>query len=88
MFNNRVGTFNIKSKFIEQNVTEILQIFAKIIVIKCEYLYFSKSFEYTGLSNFFEIVEEGDKIPTYKFYFEQEKGKTILKECKQIDIDF
>jgi len=63
---NRIGRFYISENLIKtENVH--YDIFSKVIIIKCEYIFHNKIFEYMGYSKLFDQIEPGHKVPKYIF---------------------
>jgi len=65
----RVGRFAIKQKTFEDNFDWIVELFSlfHIIPLRVEHKFEYSLYEYTAYSEDFDIVPEGEKVPTYKF---------------------
>ena len=65
----RIGKFTIKQETFEDNFDWIVELFSlfHIIPLRVEYKFEYSLYEYTAYSEDFDIVPEGEKVPTYKF---------------------
>jgi len=62
----RVGRFNIRSGVLKSNPDAFLILFPHIIVVRCEHMFHSESFEYIALSPLFAEVDLGGIAPDYR----------------------
>jgi len=74
---NRRGRILISDKLTRNN--EIPYVFYKIgfLPVRVEFLYAQISFEYIGISDLFDTVEEGEMIPTYVIKIDKNKKGDI-----------
>lgn len=61
----RLGRFLISDEMLRKNPRAVQRILSKVIVVRCEYLYPNRAFEYIAQSERFDVVEEGLLYPTY-----------------------
>jgi hypothetical protein len=62
----RVGRFSIRSAILKSDPDAFLILSAQIIVVRCEHLFHSESFEYVALSPLFDERDPGSMIPNYR----------------------
>lgn len=63
----RVGKFTITESQLNNELEFIQTIMTEIIVIRCEYQYHTRSFDYIALSHLFGICPDGFEPEYYKF---------------------
>lgn len=64
---HRKGRFMITWAAIQTMPARILEIMARVIVIRAEYMGIMHAIEYHALSPEFDITKEGDPLPLYQF---------------------
>ena len=62
----RVGRFSIRSATLKSDPDAFLMLSENIIVIRCEHIFHSESFEYIALSPLFDEIEPGSMAPDYR----------------------
>ena len=84
MNNYQRGMFYISEKDIHKTPDKVAQIFAslKIVVIRCELLYFRREFEYYAMCPVFSICQEGQNIPEYRIIAEFDKNDQLIEYAK------
>lgn len=80
---SRVGKFSIKQQLVRDEPEKVMRLMNNMIVIRCELLYHTLSFEYIAMSPSFEKVKEGDPIPGY-ILFEREDWIEIKRAYDQV----
>ena len=63
--NNRKGILKISKAFIDNAPESIMEIMAKLIVLRCEYLATYDVYEYHVISPLLDEVETGQIVPEY-----------------------
>ena len=86
MNNRRLGRIRISIEMIDNDLKDIIDIFAimKLVPVRAEFIYCSNEVEYIAISDRFEIVPEGHIIPEYAVDVTYENGrvndvKVVLK---------
>ena len=74
--NKRIGRFSLSRLTVECDTETAMAIMARCIVVRCELMYASNSFEYVAMSPEFEEVQQGEMIPAYDVII-SDSGKTI-----------
>jgi len=79
--NNRLGKIEISEEFMKpENLVMLLPLFSVFIPVHIEDKRLSERIViYTGYSNCFDVINEGDPIPIYDVNIENEKIKEINK---------
>ena len=76
MKNRRIGKMFITAPLIDDmNFEEMLKMTNKFVVVRCEYLYHQKIFEYIAICPEFDEIECGNEPPIYSI-----ETKTKLNE--------
>jgi len=69
---NMIGCFEVSEHSLLD--PEIVAIMQSIVVIRCEYLYDLRVFEYVGYSNFFKPLPRKTYISAPRYYFARSKS--------------
>lgn len=73
---NRRGFIKISYDLLmELRISDYNKIFKNVIIIKSEHCFWEKVIKYYVLYKGFDIINEGEKIPTYMIEAITEKGK-------------
>lgn len=81
--NRRIGKMLISSDLIkDMDITEMLKVTSKFVVIRCEYLYERDMFEYTAICPDFDEISPGIVPP----YYMAELKSEVLEEGKPAEI--
>jgi hypothetical protein len=67
----RLGKFRIVTDFLREEWPKLLPLFARVVIVRAETEFVSDSIIYTGLSDDFEIVDEGMETPWYTIQITQ-----------------
>jgi hypothetical protein len=62
---NRIGKFYISRSLVLDYPELVQKVLSKVVVVRCESVFHSDSFEYIAFSNRFDICEEGYAPPVY-----------------------
>lgn len=81
----RRGKFMVSSEFLESAPTELQQIMANCIVVRCEFLHAENAFLYHAYSEMFDEVEAGVVVPQYGWRFFKDKEGNISFETKRME---
>jgi len=81
-WSKRVGMFTIKDKEIKTNPELCLSVFSNVVVVRAEYMFAYGGIEYTGISDLFEQLIEGDAVPNYELIFEN----NLFVKAKKVEL--
>jgi hypothetical protein len=73
---NRMGRFTVTIDFVKTAPDNMMRLMGKMIVMRCECLYFSLN-EYVAISYMFDELKPGEKIPTYNIVGEYDENGEI-----------
>lgn len=62
----RVGRLQISHDLLFSNPKAVQKVLSKVIVVRCESIFYKKCFEYVALSNRFDIIDEASEPPLYQ----------------------
>lgn len=62
---HQMGTFRIGHDVITESPGLVLEVMARVIVVRAEAQWATKDIEYVGISEDFDVVPDGDRIPAY-----------------------
>lgn len=71
---NRVGKFSIDVQTVRELPQTVQAIMGDCIIVRCEHLFPSDSFEYIAYSKMFEVVGKGSVINTYSIEIDYDTG--------------
>lgn len=66
------GKFDITEDVLLENPGVMSTVLATVIVVRCEFMYATKTFEYTAISPDFEEVPEGEEPPYYDVSYDED----------------
>lgn len=75
----RVGRFYIPAEWALSYDNRAQRVMENCIVIRAEYLLATKEIEYVALSPYFSPIIEGEKIPEYRWVFNELEGLRVEK---------
>jgi hypothetical protein len=88
---NRLGQFKLSSELLRSGLgwPALLPLFARMVVIRAEFIFASDVIEYTAQSDLFEVSPDHCVPPEYDIIFTKKDGGT-LEICakKMLTIDF
>lgn len=73
----RYGRFYLSLGLIAQNPNAVMAIMGKVIVIKADMQQKHEEIQYTAISDMFEPIDEGQKIPEYVFEMHKDEKEKI-----------
>lgn len=77
---NRVGIIEVSGCLVHDeniDINELLMVFSKLVVLRCEYMFCSDVFKVEAYSPDFDIVPEGIVPPKYRAIFKREEDGNI-----------
>ena len=80
---SRRGRFSISRALLEDNPEPLIEVMAKIIVIRAEFMFDRQHFEYIALSKEFRKVDDGMLSPEYEILWHTEKDGSFRIEFKE-----
>lgn len=80
---NRIGKFKVSEIVMRDNPEGAMRIFRDIIVVKIEYIFGSREFEYHGYSKHFDKCQQYCYVPEYQCLFTYKNGK-VRKTWRKI----
>ena len=75
----RIGKLTITESQLNNEPEFIQAIMAEIIVIRCEYQYHTRSFDYIAFSHLFDICPDGLEPEYYKFIHNEQGIIRVIK---------
>jgi hypothetical protein len=73
----RQGRFRFPEAVVQENAAALLAVMAEVLVIRCEFLWGERLFDYVGLCEQFDGLEEGDQPPIYDAEVEQDENGAV-----------
>ncbi len=67
----RLGRFEVSIKLINETRSTLALLFSDVLIVVCEVLVERDSIRYIGISDNFNVVEEGGQIPFYQINVRQ-----------------
>lgn len=61
--NRQLGKFRIED--IDRNLREAKLVLARVVVVRAEMMYDANCIEYTAISDDFDRVDDGERVPEY-----------------------
>lgn len=84
MKENRAGTFTINSQLLRWvDHRTLTAVFGHFIIARAEFMFFEQKFLYEALSELFEPVEEGQRIPHYLITIIEEVDGSVRVEAQK-----
>ena len=71
----KLGKFSLPIDLIENSPQVVKTLMGYMIVVRAEHMYDSDAIEYTAISDHFAPLEDGKKVPTYTFRFENDGSR-------------
>jgi hypothetical protein len=85
LFLTQRGSFYVTADLLEDNPEEILTILKDFLILRAEFLYSRRAFEYVALSKHFPPVKEAYRHPVYQLNLTKNKdGVTTLFSVTEI----
>jgi hypothetical protein len=86
MKDRRIGKFRVHHDLIERDPQSVRLVMAVCIVVRAEFIYYPGYIEYTAISPYFDLVEEGCVIPEYDWEFMRlnPMGQAIITGAIQV----
>lgn len=87
---DRIGRFKIsRSQLYTNEWEDILEFLRDFVVIRCEYRPVEEAYIYTAMSEHFEEVDPGEKIPWYEvqMLFREDTGGASERDLRVNKID-
>lgn len=85
MLRRQTGKFFINKFVVEDDLEFLCKVFSDLefFPFRTEFLYIENSFEICGVSPYFDVIEEGHKLPEYKLtiHTKEEDGKKVYDYC-------
>lgn len=81
-YKNRIGSVEVSQMFVH-DFEQMTLLFSRFIPLSCAYDFLSGVFTYKGYSPEFDIVNEGDKIPTYEFWIQHDPIDNDVNNTKE-----
>jgi len=72
---NRVGRFRISNELLRTSPYKVKLIMSKVVVVRCDSLFYMNALEYVAYSPLFDIIEEGYVPQDYEFSID---GKKVI----------
>ena len=72
----RIGRFSLAHQLIDRDPDAVQAVMARVIVVRCESMYATDTFDYVALSDDFEMVPAGRVLPEYEVHIKN-GGRTI-----------
>jgi len=77
----RYGMFNIRPDMLEVFYDEIMDLLKDVFIVKCEYMYATNLFIYTGVSKHFEAqINQGAIVP-YSLIYDEDIYKYTFRKA-------
>lgn len=80
----KLGQIKISDTLIKDYTLDLLPIMGRFVPIHIEIRPHLRDYVYTGISEQFEDIKEGDSIPTYDAIMTQHEDKTISVKFEKI----
>ena len=80
--NRRLGRFSIAEKMVEDAPHHVKAVMARCIVVRCE-MRWTGTLEYVAISDHFDIVQKGERIPLYVVTFDAVGGVEFLRKHEE-----
>lgn len=75
---NRYGRFRVSDVMVDTDPTSLLLLGSKVVVVKCEHEYSTRTFDYTALSPMFEEIPDCMVPPEYDIIFQRRQADLIV----------
>lgn len=80
---NRIGTFDIPDDGLH-DLERVYAIMGNMFVMRCEYVYCKRAFEYYAFSPLFKSVEAGEEPPKYYIKTDKQEDGIIITASKDM----
>jgi len=78
------GVFRIQDDLCKSQIAEILAVLSQVAVVRCEHLFYENVFQYTGFSEHFRPVSDGEIVPEYCVFFHFENNAMMWFEFQEM----
>ena len=65
--NRRFGRFELSEVDVENMTVGARKVMENVLILRAEYMFSTRTFEYSALSPLFRELSEGEQIPFYEF---------------------
>lgn len=77
----KIGKFSISDELVKQNPEAVKKVMGQCVILRAEFIYSSRVFEYEAISDLFEEVDEGCISPEYLMGLNSQ-GKVTANKIK------
>lgn len=77
--NSRLGKFRLHEEMVKSMPKATLLIMAKCLILRCEFNYARKAFEYEACCDLFDELSLGQALPEYRFAIDEKGNVTVEK---------
>lgn len=83
----RYGHFQISIDVLKdlEGYKKVLKVLEDVFIIRCEYMYNLKLFQYVGVSKHFEVQEEGTPANLYDVVFNEDTSELSFSHVRNRD---
>jgi len=78
----RRGRFELASELLADCPGVVMKAFAGVVVTRCEHNYDRQAFDYTAVSPYFDLVEDGEPAPHYDATYDEVAGTVTWKKAE------
>lgn len=75
-----MGRFNIPLELFEQGWEKLIPLLEGMFILEARFSYDTRAWEYTALSEKFDLVQEGVPAPEYKIEFTRDQEGKVLEQ--------
>lgn len=77
--NQRLGSFKVPAHLARSFDSNLKRIMGMCIVVRAEHFFAQDEIEYVALSEYFDVVDPGYKIPEYVWIISDDDGLCVVK---------